>query len=97
MNIHYSNLFLTVGDCLEIFSYHCQILHHTQLSLIMKDIEIEYQSIDACPNDHTIYFRQYATILKSSQCGISIYRIDQVTKNLSRKVLCHIPIIPCYQ
>jgi hypothetical protein len=25
----------------------------------MKDIGMEYQAIDACPNDHIIYYKQY--------------------------------------
>ena len=27
----------------------------------MKEIGVEYQSIDACPNDHIIYYGQYAS------------------------------------
>ena len=29
------------------------------LSTIMKDIGMEYQANDACPNDHIIYYKQY--------------------------------------
>ena len=27
----------------------------------MKEIGTEYQAIDACPNDHIIYYGQYAS------------------------------------
>jgi hypothetical protein len=33
---------------------------YCELSTIMKDIRMEYQVIDACPNDHIIYYGQYA-------------------------------------
>ena len=38
------------------------ILPHTyrDLSAIMKDIGMEYQAIDACPNVEIIYYKQYA-------------------------------------
>ena len=58
---------------------------------------MEYKSIDACPNDHIIYYGQYASENKSPQCEISIYRTDQVTKKVLHKVLHYIPIIPCFQ
>ena len=29
-----------------------------EVFLIMKEIGVEYQSIDACPNDHIIYYGQ---------------------------------------
>jgi hypothetical protein len=57
----------------------------------MKDIGMEYQAIDACSNN------QYASEMKFSQCQISRYRTDQVTKKVPYKVLCHILIIPCLQ
>ena len=31
-----------------------------EVFLIMKEIGMEYQAIDACPNDHIIYYGQYA-------------------------------------
>jgi hypothetical protein len=39
----------------------------------MKDIEMEYQGIDACPNDHILYYGQYASKKKLPQCQISGY------------------------
>ena len=54
---------------------------------------MEYQSIDACPNDHIIYYKQYASDIECPQCHISRYQIDQVTKKVPCKVLRYIPII----
>jgi hypothetical protein len=63
----------------------------------MKDIGMGYQFIDACPNDHIIYYEKYASEMKFSQFQISRYRTDQVTKQVPHKVLCHILIIPRLQ
>ena len=60
----------------------------------MKEIGVEYQSIDACPNDHIIYYGQYASENKSPQREIGRYWTDQVAKNMPLKVLHYIPIIP---
>ena len=67
------------------------------LHAIMKDIGMEYQSIDACLDDHIIYYGQHASKIECLVCGISRYRTDQVTKMVPRKVLRHIPIIPHLQ
>jgi hypothetical protein len=67
------------------------------LHAIMKDIGMDYQTIDACPNDHIIYYGQHASKTECLQCLISRYRTDQVTKRVPRKVLRHIPIIPRLQ
>jgi hypothetical protein len=58
------------------------ILPHTYRGLhaIMKDIRMEYQSKDACPDDHIIYYRQHAWKTQFPVFGISRYRTDQVTK-----------------
>ena len=58
---------------------------------------MEYQDIDAFPNDHIIYYGQYASENKFPQCEISRYRTDQVTKKVPHKFLHYIPIIPCCQ
>jgi hypothetical protein len=63
----------------------------------MKDIGMDYQTIDACPNEHIIYYGQHASKIKCPQCLINRYRTDQVTKRVPPKVLRHIPIIPCLQ
>ena len=34
----------------------------------MKEIGMEYQAIDACPNDHIIYYGQYASENKCVSC-----------------------------
>jgi hypothetical protein len=67
------------------------------LHAIMKDIGMDYQTINACPNEHIVYYGQYASKTECLQCLVSRYRTDQVTKRVSRKVLRHIPIIPCLQ
>jgi hypothetical protein len=67
------------------------------LHAIMKDIGMNYQTIDACPNDHIIYYGQHSSKIECLQCLISIYRIDQVTKRVPQKFFHHIPIIPHLQ
>ena len=67
---------------------------YQDLSAIMKDIGMEYQAFDACPNDHIIYYGQYASKMEFLQCHIIHYQTDKVTKKVPRKVLCYIPIIP---
>ena len=63
----------------------------------MKEIGMEYQDIDACPNDHIIYYGQHASKIECPQYQTSRYRTDQLTKKVPRKVLLHIPIIPRLQ
>ena len=63
----------------------------------MKEIGMDYQAIDACTNDHIIYYGQYASENKFPQCEIIRHRTYQVTKKLPRKVLHYIPIIPHLQ
>jgi hypothetical protein len=70
---------------------------YQDLDAIMKDIGMEYQSIDACHDDPIIYYGQHASKKKCQVCGISRYRTNQVTKMVPRKVLRQIPIIPCLQ
>ena len=65
------------------------------LHAIMKGMD--YQTIDACPNDHIIYYGQHASKIECLQCLINRYQIDKVTKRVPRKVLRHIPIIPRLQ
>jgi hypothetical protein len=60
----------------------------------MKEIGMEYQAIDACTNDHIIYYGQYALENEFPQCQISIYRTNKASKKLPHKVLRYIPIIP---
>jgi hypothetical protein len=70
---------------------------YREMHAIMKDIGMEYHTIDAFPNDHIIYYGQNTYKTKFPQCQISIYRTDQVTKKVPQKVLRHIPIIPHLQ
>jgi hypothetical protein len=65
--------------------------------VIMKEIGMDYQAIDACPNDHIIYYGKYALENECPQCQISRYRTDKASKKVSRKVLRYIPIIPRFQ
>ena len=63
----------------------------------MKEIGMDCQDIDACPNDHIIYYGQYASENKCPQFEISRYRTDQVTKKVPLNFLRYIPIIPRFQ
>jgi hypothetical protein len=67
---------------------------YRELSAILKEIGMEYQAIDACPDDHIIYYGQYASESNFPQYQISRYRTDQLTKKVPHKVLRYIPIIP---
>ena len=49
---------------------HCS---YQELSLIMTYLGMEYVSIDACLNDHIIYYGWHTTKLEFPQCGSSIY------------------------
>jgi hypothetical protein len=68
-----------------------------KLLMIMKEIEREYQDIYVCPNDHIIYYGQYALENEFLQFQISIYRTDKESKKAPHKVLHYIPIIPRFQ
>ena len=63
----------------------------------MKEFGMEYQAIDACTNDHIIYYGQYALENECPQCQTSRYQTDKVTKKVPHKVLRYIPIIPRLQ
>ena len=67
---------------------------YQEISVIMKEIGMDYQAIDACPNDHIIYHGQYALENECPQCQISRHRTDKASNKVSRKVLRYIPIIP---
>ena len=70
---------------------------YQEIFVIMKEIGMEYQAIDACHNDHIIYYGQYALENEFPQCQISRYRTDKASNKVSRKVLRYIPIIPRFQ
>ena len=63
----------------------------------MKEFGMEYQAIDACPNDHIIYYGQYALENECPQCQTSRYRTDKVTTKVPHKVIRYILKIPCLQ
>ena len=50
------------------------------LSTIMKDIGMEYQDFDACPNDHIKYYGPYGFKMEYLQCHASRYQTHQVKK-----------------
>jgi hypothetical protein len=70
---------------------------YQELSTILKEIGMEYQVIDACPNDHIIYYGQYGSESNFPKCQINRYRTGQLTKKVPHKVLFYIPIIPRLQ
>ena len=55
---------------------------YQDLHAIMKGIGMDYKTIDACPNDHIIYYGKHASKTECLQCLISRYRTDQVTKRV---------------
>ena len=63
----------------------------------MKEIGMDYPAIDACPNDHIIYYGQNALENECPQCQISRYRTDKASKKASHKVLRYISMIPHFQ
>lgn len=67
---------------------------YQELSAVMKDIGMEYEAIHACPNDHIIYYKEREFTTQCPVCHMSRYRTDRLTKKVSQKVLCYIPIIP---
>ena len=77
----------------EILLPPSNILPHTyqDLSIIMKEIGMQYEAIHACLDDHVIFETGCLKI------HISRYSIDQVTKNVSRKVIFYIHNIPRLQ
>ena len=63
-----------------------------EVFLIMKEIGMDYQAIDACPNDHIIYYGQCALENDCPQSEISTYRTNQVTKRVTHAILCYIVV-----
>ena len=46
---------------------------YQDIYVIMKEFGMEYQDIDACPNDHIIEYAQYALENECPQCQTSRY------------------------
>ena len=63
------------------------------LSSIMKEIGMHYQATHACLDDHVIYYNRHEFATKCSECHVSRYSTDKVTKKVPQKVLRYIPII----
>ena len=100
--IYYINLIFILILCILIAEFllpWSNILPRTYryLSSIMKDIGMHYEEIYACPDDNVIYYNQYEFATECLEFHISRYQTDQVTKMVSHKVLCYIPIIPRLQ
>ena len=53
---------------------------------------MDYQAIDACPNDHILYYNQYEFATECPISHSSRYRTDQVTKKVSRKFFVIFPL-----
>ena len=60
----------------------------------MKEFGMDYQDIDACPNNHIIYNGQYALENECPKCQISRYRTNKASNKVPHKVLRYISIIP---
>ena len=75
------------------------VLPHTyqDIHAIMKYIDLDYQAIQACHDDHLLYYKEHALKEECLKCQKSRYRTDQVIKQVCCKVLHYIPIIPCLQ
>ena len=46
---------------------------YREIFVIMKEIGMDYKAIDACPNDHIIYYGKYALENECTECQISRY------------------------
>ena len=60
----------------------------------MKDIGMEYQAINACPDEDILYYKEHVSKYKGLKCEESRYWVEKVTKKVPCKVLCCIPVIP---
>ena len=67
------------------------------MCVVIKDVGMAYNTIDACTNDHIIYYIQHASKSECLECGISRYRTNKVTNKVPCKVLLHVLTIPCFQ
>ena len=58
---------------------------------------MQCELIHAFLDDHIIYYKKHEFEIECPECHIRIYRTDQVTKKVPRKVLHYIPIIPSFE
>ena len=99
--IYYINYYFTLICCSLIAKFLLpspNILPRTyrDLYVTMKEIGMYYEAIDACPDDHIIFYKhEFET--ECPEFHISRYRRDQVTKRVPHKVLHYILIISCFQ
>ena len=63
----------------------------------MKDIGMEYNIYDACPNDHILYYGKNINLKECPVCHTSRYCQDQVSKKVLHKLLRHIPLKPRFE
>ncbi|CAH9079143.1 unnamed protein product [Cuscuta epithymum] len=66
---------------------------------LMCPLGLEYEKIDACPNDCVLYRNEYCMLNKCPRCGKSRYKRDDADSNSDKKgppakVLWYLPIIP---
>ncbi|XP_043714991.1 uncharacterized protein LOC122663380 [Telopea speciosissima] len=62
---------------------------------IIKDLGLNYNKIDACPNDCMLYWKGQEKATTCSKCGTSRY--TSVDKKIPAKTLRHFPLIPRLQ
>ena len=67
------------------------------MCFILKDLGMEYNTIDECLNDHIIYYKHHASKSEFHECVISRYCTDQVTNKVPCKFIQHILTIPHFQ
>ena len=63
---------------------------YRDMCVILKDIGLDYNTVDACHNYHIIYYRQHASKSECPKCGISKYITDHITNEVPHNFLHHI-------
>jgi len=74
---------------------------HYETKKILCPMGLEYRKIHACPNDCTLYRKEFEGLHKCPRCGVSRYKVkdddedeDDFKKGPPAKVLWYLPIIP---
>jgi hypothetical protein len=62
--------------------------------LYITGLGMDYQKIDACPNDCILFRNEHAYARSCPKCGESRYKDGMQGTTIPRKVLRHFPIIP---
>lgn len=64
----------------------------------LKEFDLGYEKIDACPNDCCLFRKEYENMDKCPKCGSSRWKVNERTKKVQigvpAKVLRSFPIIP---